>query len=130
MKHVRLYLFCIGFEVDIINPGLSEADEVLLALGTQQDDRVQVHLQAVKLLRHVLGVLQKENTAVFRVFEIRGLRGLRDRKQMLVLLEHCCFVVSGLLCEQLNTLLCFPDSISQDLTHRLISDLVLMNGAY
>lgn len=95
---VRLYLRYVGCKVDVINSSLREVDEVLLALCTQQDDRVQSLLHAVQLLRDVLSVLEKEKgEKPQRCVEIRGLSGLSDRKQMLVLLEQCCFVFSGLL---------------------------------
>lgn len=66
--HANLYLVYIRCKFDVFNASLGEADKVLFALCTQQDDRLQVHLQAVKLLRHLLSVLEKgkgETAAVF-----------------------------------------------------------------
>lgn len=68
-----MYLLYIWCKVDVVNSSLSEADEVLFALWTQQDDRVQVHLQAVKLLRHILSVLEKERGETTAVFWDMGL---------------------------------------------------------
>lgn len=66
--HMRLYLLYIRRKVDVFNASLGEADEVLFALCIQQDDRLQIHLQAVELLRHVLSVLVKEKGETRAVF--------------------------------------------------------------
>lgn len=67
-------------------------------------------------------------------FEIYSLRGCSDKKQMLALLEQCCFVFSGPIHwgtrGTAQLIQCFPDSISPDSANQLILDLLLMNGAY
>lgn len=103
VQTLRLYLLYVRRKVDVFNARLSEADEVLFALCVQQDDGLQIHLQTVKLLRHILSVLEKEKgEKPQQCFETWGLRRLRDGEQMLVLLEQCRFVFSGLLYRRLE----------------------------